>query len=86
MITRSLKAHFTPEDIHYGRVEKKRMARQEALEKAFAAHPERFVQGVPRAAMPPREVWINKPKKEVEQTNHPVENSLNQNEILCKRD
>jgi hypothetical protein len=79
-------AHFTPEDDHYGQVERKRMARQDALAKAFAAHPERFVKGVPQASMPPREVWINKPKKEVEQANHPVENSLIQSEILCKRD
>jgi hypothetical protein len=67
-------------------VEKKREARQGTLRKAFEAHPERFVKGAHQVAMPPREVWINKPKKEVEQAETPTGNSLNQNEILCKRD
>ncbi len=79
-------AHFTPEDVHYGQIERKRKVRQEALMKAFAAHPERFVKGAPQAVVPPKEVWINKPKKEVEQAINPIEYSLNQNEILCKRD
>jgi putative transposase len=79
-------AHFTPEDVHYGQVERKRTARQDALAKAYKAHPERFVKGLPQAAMPPQEVWINKPKKEVEQASNPFENSLNQNAILCKND
>ena len=79
-------AYFTPEDVHYGQVERKREARQETLLKAFEAHPERFVKGVPQAAIPPQEVWINKPKKEVEQAINPVEYSLNQNAFLCKRD
>ena len=32
------------------------------LAAAFAAHPERFVAGVPRPPALPTEVWINKPK------------------------
>jgi putative transposase len=80
-------AHFTPEDVHYGQVECRRRARQETLEKAYAAHPERFVKGAPTAAMPPTEVWINKPKdKEVENPETPTEPSLNENDFLCKID
>lgn len=79
-------AHFTPEDVHYGQVESKRAARQATLAKAFAAHPERFVKGKPRAAVPPNEVWINNPTKEKEGGKKPADNSLNQNTILCKND
>ena len=79
-------AHFTPEDVHYGQVQQKREARQVTLVKAFEAHPERFVKGVPQATEPPKEVWINKPTKEVEPATNPTESSLNQNTILCKRD
>ena len=79
-------AHFTPEDVHYGQVQQKREARQVTLVKAFTAHPERFVKGVPQAAEPPKEVWINKPTKEVEPATNPTGSSLNKNTILCKRD
>ncbi len=79
-------AHFTPQDVHYGQVERKREARQETLVRAFESHPERFVRGIPQAAVPPKEVWINKPKKEVEQDRKPIESTLNQNTILCKWD
>ena len=35
--------------------------RQQALEEACAHHPERIVRGMPKVAMPPKQVWINKP-------------------------
>ena len=79
-------AHFTPEDVHYGQVEQKKIVRDATLLKAYAEHPERFVRGVSRAAMPEKEVWINKPIKEVERPEIQNQTSLNENEILCKKD
>jgi len=52
---------MTPEDVHFGLAEGKRERRAEVLAQAYAAHPERFVRGVPSPAELPREVWINKP-------------------------
>src|SRR5262245_66632300 len=37
-------------------------ARARVLAAAYAAHPERFVRGVPRPLALPTEVWINRPK------------------------
>jgi putative transposase len=37
----------------------------QVLDAAFLAHPERFVRGAPKPALPPAEVWINKPASEV---------------------
>jgi putative transposase len=52
---------MTPHDVHYGLSEKRRAHRAEVLARAYAAHPERFVRGLPRPAETPGEVWINKP-------------------------
>ena len=54
-------ALFTPADVHYGRVEEKAWLRQEALDAAYARHPERFVRKPPSVSRPPDEVWINPP-------------------------
>ena len=40
--------------------------RQRVLASAFAAHPERFVRGIPKAPALPEAVWINRPKTEVQ--------------------
>lgn len=53
---------LTPHEVHYGLAEKRVEARARVLAAAFAAHPERFVAGVPRPPALPTEVWINKPK------------------------
>ena len=53
---------LTPHEVHYGLAEKRVEARARVLATAFAAHPERFVAGVPRPPALPTEVWINKPK------------------------
>jgi len=58
-------AMFTPTVVHAGGVEAVRAVRQAGLDAAFAAHPERFVNGAPIAASPPAEVWINRPVREV---------------------
>jgi putative transposase len=52
-------ALFTPSDVFFGRVDAVRAVRQEALDAAHIAHPERFPNGPPRVALPPAEVCIN---------------------------
>jgi putative transposase len=56
---------LTPEDVHLGRAATRIAARAGVLALAYAAHPERFVRGVPQPAAAPSAVWINAPK-----TNH----------------
>ncbi len=56
-------ALMTPENVHYGRATKLNKKRQELLTKAFNLHPERFVNGSPKALKLPKEVWINPPEK-----------------------
>lgn len=55
-------AMFTPADVHFGRVEERRAARQLVMDAAFEAHPERFVNGRPVVAVPRDSVWINPPQ------------------------
>jgi transposase InsO family protein len=52
-------ALFTPAEVFFGRVEAVHAVRQEALDAAYALHPERFPNGPPKAALPPAEVHIN---------------------------
>jgi putative transposase len=54
-------ALLTPATVHYGHAQAVLEQRQETLQAAYAAHPERFVRGVPRPPSLPMEVWINKP-------------------------
>ena len=53
---------LTPAAVHAGRGETLRQQRQAVLERAFQAHPERFVNGTPQPARLPEAVWINPPK------------------------
>jgi putative transposase len=53
---------MTPAVVHYNQAEAVRGRRQQVLEAAYAAHPERFVCGEPKAPALPKEVWINKPE------------------------
>jgi len=62
-------ASLTPEMVHYGRADTVIAARQEVLNAAYAAHPERFVRKPPVALPLPEAVWINPPPKEA-QTEH----------------
>jgi len=59
-------AFLTPEMVHYGRAAGVIAARQEVLNAAYAAHPERFVRKPPVALPLPEAVWINPPPKEVQ--------------------
>jgi len=52
-------AFFTPADVFFGRVEELATIRQQALDAAFALHPERFVRGRPLVKLPPARVCIN---------------------------
>lgn len=53
---------LTPEDVHFGRAPSRIAARAHVLAAAYAAHPERFVRGVPQPPAVPTAVWINPPK------------------------
>jgi putative transposase len=53
---------LTPEDVHLGRAAHRVAARADVLARAYAAHPERFVRGVPQPPAVPSAVWINAPK------------------------
>jgi transposase InsO family protein len=52
-------ALFTPAEVFFNRVPAVHAVRQDALNAAYALHPERFPNGPPRAALPPAEVHIN---------------------------
>ena len=52
---------LTPDDVHHGRAPAVLAQRQHTLEAAWAAHPERFVRGIPKPSPLPEEVWINPP-------------------------
>ena len=53
---------MTPAAMHFGQAPALFLARQQVLVAAYAAHPERFVRGVPQPPALPSEVWINQPK------------------------
>jgi putative transposase len=52
---------LTPEQHHLGEGAAITAARQQVLDAAYAAHPERFVRGRPMAPVVPTEAWINPP-------------------------
>jgi putative transposase len=58
--------------VHYGRAETVIAARQEILQVAYAAHPERFVHKPPTPQPLPEAVWINPPGKDEEQSLKPL--------------
>ena len=54
-------AMLAPDDVHQGRAAQVLAQRQLILEAAWAAHPERFVRGIPKLSALPETVWINPP-------------------------
>jgi putative transposase len=52
---------LTPAMLHHGEAEKVIKDRVHVLQGAYAAHPERFVQGCPQPQALPTAVWINPP-------------------------
>ncbi len=59
--------YLTPADVHYGRADEVLVNRHQVRLAAYAAHPERFVNGRPTLPTLPREVWINPPTKTTRQ-------------------
>ncbi len=59
--------YLTPADVHYGRAAATLARRHQTRVAAYAAHPERFVQGPPRRERLPTAVWINPPAKSTDQ-------------------
>jgi putative transposase len=57
---------LTPADVHLGRAAIRLAARAEVLADAYAAHPNRFVRGMPQPGAAPTAVWINPPKSRPE--------------------
>jgi putative transposase len=53
---------LTPAQVHYGEAVNLLLFRQNVLQRAFEAHPERFVRGAPKAGQLPDAVWINPPQ------------------------
>jgi len=58
-------ALHTPADVHHGRAEAVRAARQGVLDTAYVARPDRFHRR-PQAPSLPTEAWINKPEPETD--------------------
>jgi putative transposase len=54
-------ALHTPSDVHHGRVVEKTALRQVVLDAAYAAHPERFVNGRPKPLQLAAASYINRP-------------------------
>ncbi|MDQ7839341.1 MAG: IS3 family transposase [Thermodesulfobacteriota bacterium] len=54
---------MVPGDVHFGRAQEITARRQEVLDRAHLAHPERFVRRKPVAPQLPESVWINPPLK-----------------------
>jgi putative transposase len=54
---------LTPAVVHHGRADQVLAARHRVRLAAYAAHPERFVNGPPRRESLPTAVWINPPEK-----------------------
>ncbi len=55
--------YLTPYEVHLGLAEKRREQRAEVLKEAFERNPQRFVRGLPKPALLPAAVWINKPRE-----------------------
>jgi putative transposase len=53
---------MTPAMVHYGQAQAVYEQRQQVLQAAYAAHPERFVRGLPTPPELPTAVWINRPQ------------------------
>jgi putative transposase len=52
-------ADFTPANVFFDKVDEIVVVRQATFDRAYAAHPERFVNGPPQAKRPPEQVTIN---------------------------
>ena len=55
--------YHTPASVHFGTAAAVRAERTLVLDAAYAAHPDRFVNGAPTPPALPGPAWINKPKE-----------------------
>lgn len=55
--------YHTPASVHFGTAALVRAERAAVLDAAYAAHPDRFVNGAPAPPALPGPAWINKPKE-----------------------
>ena len=62
-------AHMTPHSVHYGLANELIKTRQQALDAAFAAYPNRFKGRRPAPAGLPTAAWINPPIRHTKETN-----------------
>ncbi len=58
-------ALLTPNDVHQGLAPVRLEQRRHTLAAAYAAHPERFVRGVPKAGSLPKASFINRPSESI---------------------
>jgi putative transposase len=65
-------ALLTPAIVHAGQAEAVLADRQQTLDAAYEAHPERFPNGRPRAGSLPEKVWINEPAVAVQADPVPI--------------
>ena len=61
---------LTPEQVHFGNADQVIAGRKSVLREAWAAHPERFVRGVPKPQPLPEAVFINPPIPSPHHTGH----------------
>lgn len=54
---------MTPDQVHYGQADEVHAARQQTLDHAFRANPNRFVNKPPQPPTKPTAVWINPPDR-----------------------
>ncbi len=54
---------MTPDQVHFGQVDDIHDARQQVLDRAFLANPQRFVRAAPRPPAKPVAAWINPPPR-----------------------
>lgn len=67
-------ALFAPQAVHYGQDKELLKTRQNALNKAYGAHPERFKMIKPKPNVVPQAVYINKPKLDSKQMEAATQN------------
>ncbi len=69
--------YMTPHSVHYGLATDIRATRQDTLNAAFLAHPNRFKNKPPQLPPMPSAVWINPPPEEKTPTTHHIARTLN---------
>ena len=77
-------ALLTPEQSHYGRAPQMIEHRDQVLQSAFEAHPQRFKGRLPKAPRLPQAVWINPPAISQENSEQPAQQQHLQSTVQTK--